>query len=254
MKKAFGLAVTAALMAAPALAAELAPPAPTPYYKAPAPVEPVCMWCGFYIGANVGGSWGNARSSFDAPGFPAFFSDTTHPDGVIGGGQLGYNWQVGNAVFGIESDIQGSDQRDSLSLAALATPLGAVGLSQADKENWFGTTRGRLGFAPGGSNWLLYGTGGVAYGDVHSAFTLTTPIGAATVSNSATRVGWTGGGGLEYMFLPRWSVKAEYLYMDLGSADLALPFALTQHIRFHDNIARVGINYRFGDGPIGPRD
>jgi outer membrane immunogenic protein len=253
MKKVLGLAVTAALMATPALAAELAPP--TPYYKAPPPLpEPVCIWCGFYIGANVGGSWGDAHSTFDLPGFPAFFSDTTHPNGVIGGGQLGYNWQTGNVVFGIESDIQASDQRDSLTLAALATPLGAVSLTQSDKETWFGTTRGRLGFTPGASNWLLYGTGGVAYGDVHSAFTLTTPIGAATVSNSSTRVGWTAGGGVEYMFLPRWSLKAEYLYMDLGTADLSLPFTISQHIRFQDNIARVGIDYHFGGGPFAPAD
>lgn len=253
MKKVLGLAAVAALMATPALAADLSSAAPAPYYKAPPPVE-VCTWCGFYIGANVGGSWGNARSTFDAPGFPAFFSNTSHPDGVIGGGQVGYNWQTGNLVFGIETDFQGSGQRASDTLAAIATPLGAFSLTETDKETWFGTTRGRIGFAPGASNWLLYGTGGVAYGDVDTAFTLATPFGSATVSDTSTRVGWTGGGGLEYMFLPRWSFKAEYLYMDLGTANFGLPFGITQHIRFQDNIARVGIDYHFGGGPISTGD
>ena len=245
MKTVLALAATAALMATPVLAADMPVKAP------PAPAPAVCTWCGFYIGANVGGSWGDGRSTFDAPGFGAFFSDTTHPDGVIGGGQLGYNWQTGNVVFGIETDIQGSGQRDSRTLAAVATPLGPVSLSEADKLPWFGTTRGRLGLTFGdSSNWLLYGTGGVAYGDVNSSLTLTTPLGIASVSNSTTRVGWTAGGGVEYMFLPRWSFKAEYLFMDLGTETFASPFAVSQHIRFQDNIARVGINYHFGSGPI----
>lgn len=248
MKKVLLLAATAAFMATPVLAAELPLKAP------PAPPLPVCVWCGFYIGANVGGSWGNSHSSFDAPGFPAFFTDTTHPDGVIGGGQLGYNWQSNNWVFGIETDIQGSGQRDSLTLAAIGTPLGGISLVQTDKETWFGTTRGRLGFAPSGANWLLYGTGGAAYGNVNSAFTLTTPIGTATVSDSATRFGWTAGAGLEYMFIPSWSFKIEYLYMDLGTANFGLPFGITQHLRFQDNIARVGIDYHFGgNGPLETR-
>lgn len=243
MKTILALAATAALMATPVLAADMPVKAP------PAPPPAVCTWCGFYIGGNVGGSWGHGGSTFDAPGFPAFFSDTTHPDGVIGGGQLGYNWQTGNVVFGIETDIQGSGQRDSRTLAAVATAAGPISLSEADKLPWFGTTRGRLGFALGDGNWLLYGTGGVAYGDVNSSLTLTTPVGIATVANSTTRVGWTAGGGVEYMFSPRWSFKAEYLFMDLGTETFALPFAVNQHIRFEDNIARVGINYHFGGGP-----
>ncbi len=251
MKKVSALAATLTLMATPVLAAELPVKAP------PAPPPPECIWCGFYIGANVGGSWGNAHSSFDAPGFPAFFTDSTRPDGVIGGGQLGYNWQTNNWVFGIETDIQASGQRDSLTLAAVATPLGGISLTQTDKETWFGTTRGRLGFTPA-NNWLLYGTGGAAYGNVNSAFTLATPFGTATASDSATRFGWTAGGGVEYMFLPRWSFKVEYLYMDLGTANLSQPLGITQHIRFHDNIARIGIDYHFGgfglgNGPVEAR-
>jgi outer membrane immunogenic protein len=250
MKTVLVLAATAALMATPVLAAEMPVKAP------PAPPPPVCTWCGFYIGANIGGSWGNGNSSFDAPGFPAFFSDTTHPDGVIGGVQAGYNWQTSNWVFGIETDIQGSGERDSINLLTLATPLGGITLTQSDKNTWFGTTRGRLGFTPD-TNWLIYGTGGVAYGNAKSGFTLTTPIGTASVTDSATRVGWTAGGGVEYMFLPSWSLKAEYLYMDLGTANFAVPLGVTQHFRFQDNIARIGIDYHFGggnnNGPISTR-
>jgi outer membrane immunogenic protein len=241
-----GFAAICALLATPALAADLGAPPPTSYYKAP-PLPPMCVWCGFYIGGNAGYSWGAARSTFDFPGYPAFLSDSTHPNGVIGGGQLGYNWQTGNVLFGFESDAQGSGQRKSRTVSAL-TPLGAFSLTQTDKETWFGTTRARLGFTAGGPL-LLYGTGGVAYGDVSSAFGLTTPIGAAAVSNSSTRAGWTAGGGFEYMLLPRLSFKAEYLHMDLGNKDFALPFAFTQHIRFQANIARAGINYHFG-GPF----
>jgi outer membrane immunogenic protein len=246
MKIALALSAAAALIATPVLAAELPVKAP------PAPPAPTCVWCGWYIGANVGGSWGEARSTFNAPDFPAFFSDSTHPDGVIGGGQLGYNWESGNWVFGIETDIQGSGQRNSRTLGAITTPLGGVSLVQTDKQTWFGTTRGRVGFTPGGSNsWLIYATGGVAYGDVNSAFTLTTPLGTATASDSTTRAGWTAGGGFEYMFLPSWSFKAEYLYMDLSNTNFSLPFGITQHARFEDNIARVGINYHFfTGGPI----
>jgi outer membrane immunogenic protein len=156
-------------------------------------------------------------------------------------------------VLGIETDFQGSGQSDSATLAAVATDEGLTTLTQTDKERWFGTTRGRLGFAPEGGNWLLYGTGGVAYGDVRSAFTLTDALGTDTISNTATRVGWTGGGGVEYMFLPRWSFKVEYLYMDLGTASFSLPLGEVQHIRFRDNIARIGIDYHFGGGPLETR-
>jgi outer membrane immunogenic protein len=245
MRKTLVLVATVAFMATPVFAAELPVKAPPP------PPPPTCVWCGWYIGANVGGSWGSARSSFDAPGFPDFFSDSTHPDGVIGGGQLGYNWQTGNVVFGIETDIQGSGQRGSDTLLAIPTALGAITLTQDDKQTWFGTTRGRLGFAPSDANWLLYGTGGVAYGDVNSAFTLTTPLGTASVSNSSTRIGWTAGAGLEYMFMPSWSFKVEYLYVDFGNADFGLPFTITQHVRFDDNVARIGIDYHFGGGSSG---
>jgi outer membrane immunogenic protein len=248
MRKALVLVAMAAFIATPVLAADLTMPVKAP----PPPPPPICIWCGFYIGGNVGGSWGDARSDFSFPGFPDFFSDRTHPDGVIGGGQLGYNWQVANiVVLGIETDFQGSGQRASDTLASVP---GVVTLTQTDKQTWFGTTRGRLGFTPFDGNFMFYGTGGVAYGNINSRFDLTTPLASAEVSNSATRVGWTAGGGIEYMFLPRWSFKAEYLFTDFNGVDFALPLTITQRIRFEDNIARVGINYHFGEAPILTRD
>lgn len=248
-------AAIGALIATPALAADLGT-LPHPYYKAAPPVE-TCSWCGFYIGGNVGYSWADANSTFTNAGAPSG-SDTTHPDGVIGGGQLGFNWQTGPAVFGIETDIQGSGQRNSVTALAGAVPgFGPITITQTDKLPWFGTTRARLGFAPDGGSWLLYATGGVAYGEVSSTLAVTgagPPPPGVSLSNSTTRIGWTAGGGLEYRFLPRWSFKVEYLYMDLGTSNFeivpATPGLFTQRLRLTDNIARVGINYHFGGGPL----
>jgi outer membrane immunogenic protein len=207
-----------ALTASSAFAADL------PVKAAPFAPAPVATWTGFYIGANLGYGWANGSVA-------GVGSETL--SGVIGGGQLGYNWQVGNVVFGIEGDFQGSGQKRSDSFT---TAFGTVTIDQ--KIPWFATLRGRLGYAAG--PWLIYATGGAAWNNYEASATLA----GATVSDSTTKSAWTVGGGVEWMFLPQWSAKLEYLYIDTG--DLAVVAAGTTFTaRAKDNIVRAGVNYHF---------
>jgi outer membrane immunogenic protein len=215
---------------------------------------PVCIWCGWYVGVNAGGGWDS--DSVNVAGSPVFAnplaiastsaslaaavsgangSFSPKGSGFIGGGQVGYNWQFGAWVAGFETDIQGSTIKGSSTAAtsvALAPPFAAnsvqTGMTVSDKLDYLGTVRGRLGYTVTPSV-LVYATGGLAYGGISSTTSIGQQLvgpGAATVnapyassaSASSTRAGWTAGGGLEWMFAPRWSVKAEYLHYDLGSA------------------------------------
>jgi outer membrane immunogenic protein len=113
---------------------------------------------------------------------------------------------------------------------------------------WFGTVRGRLGFLPT-DHILLYATGGLAYGEARVSGTVTAPrLGAANFNAADIKVGWTAGGGIEAALIDSWTVKLEYLYLDLGTVALnttALGAPLTSSARIHDNIVRAGLNYRF---------
>jgi outer membrane immunogenic protein len=220
----------------------------------------------WYIGANVGGSFGRTTesASFPATILPTspFGSTSSDLNGVIGGGQIGYNWQTGNWVLGIEADIQGGGERSSSTLNGIGTiSIPGVGLftlpgtlAVTEKLDWFGTVRGRAGMTIG-PNWLLYATGGLAYGGLRTSDTLTTSTTAGaplTAANSfdTTRAGWTVGAGVEGWLGRNWTAKLEYLYLDLGSfsntfagAGLFAPIALSTHVT--DNIVRVGLNYHF---------
>jgi outer membrane immunogenic protein len=279
--------LVASFGATSALAADL--PART-YTKAPIFVDPGYNWSGFYIGGNAGYSWGRAStdgnltgtqsvSEFVAfsgalrPGFPVVTPLATTPltgranaNGFIGGGQAGYNWQFNKTwVFGLEADIQGSDESGSADVCLVAGCATGTGLFTANyKLDWFGTARGRVGFLPT-DRVLLYATGGLAYGGVSA----TAPL--IPLSWGSTRAGWTVGAGAEVAIDQHWSVKLEYLYMDLGdvgSGSTATTNVVTQlgtpvrfntvttttltsafNTRFTDNILRVGVNYRFG-GPV----
>jgi len=239
--------------------------------KAPPPA-PWYDWTGFYIGGNGGYSWGRASTTITVPG-PTTFSGSQDVNGGLGGGQIGYNWQFDrNWVAGLEADIQGTGQRGNAALptAVFTPPPGVAALPSttttgtfSESLPWFGTLRGRLGYVPS-DRWLLYVTGGLAFGEVDSnaSVTATTafpggpPIATATANASAknTQVGWTLGGGVEWVFMPRWSVKLEYLYIDLGTftntfTGIGPSFpTLTGSTHFTDNIFRAGINYNFG-GP-----
>jgi outer membrane immunogenic protein len=282
-----GIVAVASLLTTSAFAADLAP---RPYTKAPPPIVVVYDWNGFYIGGNAGYSWGRARTDGNLsgtqsvsefrtagptllPGFPVVTALGTVPltgranvNGFVGGGQAGYNWQRGTWLFGLEADLQGSDERGRSDVCVVAgCALGSGILTANYKLDWFGTARGRIGFLPT-DRVLLYATGGLAYGGVSA----TAPL--IPLSWGSTRAGWTLGVGAEAAIDQHWSVKLEYLYMDLGNVGSSGSTATTVtnalntplpgfntvtttsltsafNTRFTDNILRVGVNYRFG-GPI----
>jgi outer membrane immunogenic protein len=139
-------------------------------------------------------------------------------NGFIGGGQAGYNWQRGTWLLGIEADFQGSDERGSGDVCTVAgCPAGSTAFTANYKLDWFGTVRGRVGFLPA-ERVLLYATGGLAYGH----FAADAPL--LPLSWGSTRAGWTVGGGVEAAIDHNWSVKLEYLYMDLETSVAALPW------------------------------
>jgi outer membrane immunogenic protein len=242
-----------------------------------APVmAPIWNWNGFYIGVNGGYSWGrtNRDLNFYNPLNNVVLATGSGAgrdmNGGLFGGQIGYNWQTSNWVFGIETDAQWTGQKGSTNVlcpvagcfpTAVVPGAGGVSASLTDKLEWFGTFRGRLGVAVVPSV-LLYATGGAAYGSLKSELGLAgftaagVPV-VAAASTSSSKLGWTVGGGIEAMFAPNWSGKLEYLYMDLGSISnsVVLPtaggFPLGANVttRMTDNIFRAGINYHFSAGP-----
>jgi outer membrane immunogenic protein len=178
---------------------------PPPY--APTPVPYGYSWMGPYLGVNLGYQWGSLSNS------------GAKPNGLAGGFQGGYNWQFGQFVVGGETDIQLSDADDVFAAYKFSNP-------------WFGTLRGRGGFAL--NNILFYGTLGLAYGRGR--------VDIGSVSESNFHVGWTAGAGLQVGLTPNWSVKAEYLYIDLSSESYGL--TLTNN-GLTSNLVRFGVNYRF---------
>jgi outer membrane immunogenic protein len=284
---------------AAAIAADMSlPPRPyAPYAPAYYHSAVVYEWTGFYVGLSAGGGFGlggidnNVTSAFcnivfvgqgcdpgqagsaAAAAVPGGF-DKTHPSGFIGGGQIGYNYQMGWFVWGVEADFSGADISGSNSKTATAivfdnttTIVDTIAGTANQKLDWLGTLRGRVGFVPF-TPLLVYATGGLAYGHVSTDTTLSETVtvtgvpvcpcsATSTASTSSTQFGWTVGGGAEWMFAPHWSLKAEFLYYDLGhvSADMTLtelsggvPFTtigITSRVNFNGDIARGGINYRF---------
>lgn len=217
-------------------------------FKAPPALAPVGMtWSGFYLGANAGGGWSNAGIDFSTAGLPAFASVDNELSGAIAGGQVGYNWQSGAWVFGVEADLQWSNMKGGLSAPCPPGFCAGLAASFDQKMPWFGTARGRLGYAAAG--WMIYATGGYAYGRVETHAFATAGGLVADVSREDSRSGWTAGGGIEVAVSANWSVKAEYLYLDFGSRDgswtlTGLP-VITDSTHLTTNIARGGVNYRF---------
>jgi outer membrane immunogenic protein len=267
MKK---LMVAASILAASAVSASAADLAARPYTKAPAAVAAAYNWTGWYVGGNVGYGWGEntgaGYSSFadvGIGGLAAFMAaggnvlPGLNPSGILGGGQIGYNWQVSPAwIVGIVADLQAADIKAS---GANGVSIGAftdIVQSKSVKTDWFGTVRGKLGFAA--NNLLLYGTGGFAYGGVKAStsFNDSSFGGGALVfagSSSATNTGWAAGAGFEYALTRNWTIGAEYLFVDLGSLTVtearvsgpANASTFTSVSKFRDNIGRILVNYRF---------
>jgi outer membrane immunogenic protein len=240
------LATTAFLaVAVNAQAADLR--AKAPYLKAP--VAMVYDWTGFYLGVNVGVGMGRDYTRLDVAAAPSFERSHLNPQGALGGGQIGYNWQtnsiVGPLVLGVEADIQGTGMSDNHT--CLLGCSAALNAQYNQKLDWFGTVRGRVGIANGPV--LNYVTGGWAYGSVKTTLTETAGGGTGTFSSNQNRGGWTWGSGVEASLGGNWTGKIEYLYVNLGDRQDAFILngaaqTLTTDIR--ENIFRVGLNYRIG--------
>jgi outer membrane immunogenic protein len=270
-------------------AATTASAADLPVYPKAAPVA-VYDWTGFYLGTNVGYSFGSGATSGSYTAYNrvttysnftnavtndvitplpgGVLSGSTNMNGFVGGGQFGYNWQFGNWLAGLEADVQASGERGRVNVCSVAgCPAGSSQFVSDYSLNWFGTARGRLGFLAT-ERLLLYATGGLAYGGFGG--------GSPNVAYSlaSLKAGWTVGAGVEAALGSNWSVKFEYLYMDLGNTGNIsannVPFyqststgargatTVTQNVysylfntKFTDSIVRVGLNYKFGGpGPV----
>ncbi len=279
------LAALAAAFALSASAADLSSRKAAPEYAPPA-----AAWSGFYAGLNAGGTWGNANSTYvtiwptkDLSGYWTTSSllagglATGGASGFIGGGQAGYNWRQDLSGFGFvagfETDIQGIAGNKGVGYS----PMSAVVLTFSNHNDfktysttssnnylsYLGTARGRVGFLAT-STMLIYGTGGLAYGQANLSLDQFQQFGIAvgwsSSTTSQTLVGWAAGGGLEWMFMPNWSAKAEYLYYDLGKQTTENQFVAYSpsgaqwtygsygRRAFNGNIVRAGVNYHFNLG------
>ena len=217
-------------------------------------------WSGFTIGGNAG--YGLARDpnalavTQAFPGFVGFDERfDLSPRGYLGGGQAGYNWQIARWVLGVETDIQGSIQKDSQTCIGGCDLVNANSvISVEQKLTWFGTTRARLGYAFGPS--LIYATGGLGYGTVKDQVKdVTNGFPLVTFDFSHARVGWAAGAGIETkadmfgLLGPNWTLRTEYLYLDLGNvsdsfAYFGVPFTMSGSV--HEHIWRTALNYQFG--------
>jgi outer membrane immunogenic protein len=201
-------------MMGPANAADIARrqamPTKAPMYEAP------YNWAGFYVGINGGYGWGTSNVAAPFPG-----SSDTH--GGLVGGTIGYNWQMGRTVFGLEGDIDWSNLRGSTACA---------GTTCETRNDWLSTARGRIGYAF--DRFLPFVSGGAAFGDIKNNI-------AGIGSASETKAGWTLGGGVEAAIAGPWTAKIEYLYADLGRG----ASVLGADASLKTNIVRGGINYRF---------
>jgi outer membrane immunogenic protein len=259
MRKTASIAALAAVISAGAAQA-----ADLPAYEQIPPMlsaQPVYDWTGFYVGANAGYSWGDLDvrdvlatntdpGSFLLPvGTFAGPSQSNSFDGLIGGAQIGYNTQFGNVVAGFEADFQGSKQDAATSY--LGSAIGPSYDTSADLS-WFGTVRGRLGYAF--DNVLIYGTGGLAVGRVKlkadTASLPPLPAQSASATEHETLTGFTLGAGTEIgIGNTGWSVKAEYLYVNFGKETVHMDFGdgldSSFKVDLDMHIVRAGVNYRF---------
>jgi outer membrane immunogenic protein len=211
-------------------------------------------WRGFYIGGNAG--YGVARDS-SSTRFIDFAGDPLEtfvqsPVGGLIGAQAGYNWQYGRWLVGLEGDLQYAKQT---SASCVNNCIDAHSLSVDQSIRWLGTLRSRIGYVPGSS--LFYLTAGLAYAGVGTSglFGQSSNVPLAPYGASATTVGWTLGGGIETPIAANWSIKAEYLFVDLGNTEHTrattddgegFPAVVEIDSRIHDHIFRAGLNYKFG--------
>ena len=239
-KTRMGLAALAAAMGAPALAADLSLPAPPPAWS----------WTGWRVGVEGGGAWGRSQSIYADPRSPTYVGlPMTNPFAVSGGlfgGVLGYDWQVDKVIVGAEGDLSAVSQKGADNdLAPFNTTV-----INTTSEKWLATGRLRFGMSVA-ERWLAYATGGLAAASVEDTVDASADD-TGVFSQTKTLWGWTIGGGVEAALSRNWSIKAEYLYVDLQkgtyfSPDLIVPNAIigTRAVHLDNNIVRAGLNYIF---------
>ncbi len=213
MKKILLSSVALLAFAGAASAADL------PSRRAPAPIVaavPVFTWTGFYVGVNAGYGWNDGSDVTFADG-TVFRTVGNDDGGFVGGAQLGYNYQIGSFVVGLEGDIQYAD------FGGNRYDFGALGIFEDDSDDWFGTVRARAGVAFDRA--LVYATGGFAFAD--------------------DRAGWTLGGGLEYAFTNNLTGKIEGLYVNLEDQDYTFNGTTFSTEEQEFGVVRAGLNYKF---------
>jgi outer membrane immunogenic protein len=242
---AFAIAATALAFITPARSADLALKAPPP------PPPPVFSWTGFYIGAHGGIGGDRFHYPFAAPGIPLSGEFGITSSGGFAGGQVGFNYQITPSfLIGIEADASWSDISGELT-GTVTAPGGTLSFAAGTDLNWFGTVRGRIGWIAT-PTFLVYATGGWAFGETTSFFNATGfggggGGGATSVSTTLDKSGWTVGGGFEYAFNNWISLKTEYLFLDLGSDRLftgtgPAGFRIDEETKVHT--IKVGLNLR----------
>ena len=230
------------------------------------PVTTTYNWTGFYVGLNTGLSFDNSDNTLSpSGGFSTnpFLAPTNHlrtdsgsfdGSGFMFGGQLGYNYQRGCFVYGIETDFDVNGMNDANSVSRrLAAPLvGGFSHNVTEDVGFLGTFRGRFGYTPA-DRLLIYGTGGLAYGDISSNSGVRFTSGQESYggSTSGLQAGWTLGAGAEYAFTKNLSVKLEYLYIDLGSKSyissaqpLTGNLSYTTDLDTSMHVIRLGLNLK----------
>jgi outer membrane immunogenic protein len=231
--------------------------------------DDVYDWSGFYIGANAGGNWGDANTDTVVtagggvvvipPGDLALLNAQAFNDsnngGFTGGGQIGYNWQNGGLLLGIETDFGAlaldQDNARIIPSGLLITPPVTYNISQRVSSDWMWTVRPRLGWA--GGPWMAYVTGGLAMANIKVATTYSDNAGAghaAALTNDETKTGWVAGAGAGWAFNDHWSIGAEWLYADFGSVDATATsnngFAtISTETNPRANIFRGRVDFRF---------
>jgi outer membrane immunogenic protein len=240
MRKILFSTLAVAALATAAQAADLPSTKSAPVFMSPAPAF---TWTGFYVGANLGYGFSAANDQFRTNGVNIPTFGGISPKGVFGGGQIGYNWQFNSPlVLGLEGDFQGSGIRASSFFGGKYTAKSEL--------DWFGTVRGRAGYAIDRA--LLYVTGGYAVGSIKNSVSFP----GWFEGNSRTASGYAIGGGVEYALTGAWSVKAEYQYLNFGNRNLTGTQGAYTGVggtvrddAFHT--VRLGLNYRFGE-PAAP--
>jgi outer membrane immunogenic protein len=258
-------ALALAAMTIPTSAADIPRPAPPPVVAPPV----VYNWTGFYIGGNVGGKWADHDGDifldnvvgFTPLGLVGFGNGGNGSEGAfVGGGQIGFNWQTGSWVFGVEGDFQGTSlERTFVCCGPLAPAFFVPGDTISVQNDWQASIRGRIGYA--WDRFMVYGTGGVAFTNIEATVNLP---GLLFASASDTLTGWTAGGGIEFGLWDNWSLGVEYRFSSFDASDFALgnvvtplipgaPLRSTFDLETHEVTARLNYRFSWWGAPAWPR-